>query len=207
MPFLMSKDWMIAAIIISAIFIVSTILTAFISDGKTTIEDNTIEVSLPKRIFGALILSAIPIAIITMFSLFLQNKIPYEKVAYFTKVIAVIYIIGLCAIPLLFLAGCCLGCCLSCCLMAKQSAIKKDDTKINIGSLLNDSLNNNDNTLEVSNLNKSNPELNVGVDTSNSNKANDSKVKKEDSTKIIMSSEDLKNLFNNEQANESFVTV
>ena len=65
--------------------------------------------------------------------------------------------------------------------------------------------------LEVSNLNKSNPELNVGVDstknTSNLNKTNDLEVETTSSRNIIVSSEDLQNLFNNEQLNKNVVTV
>ncbi len=211
LPFLMSKDWMIAAITISAICIVSAILAAFISDDKIAVKEKTTKAPLPARILGALITSAIPIAIITMFSLFLQDKIPYEKVAYFTKVIALIEIVGLSLIPViivLVVAACFLyG---FYCVKRSQSAVKEDNIKINIDSLSNDSLNNNDNALKPDNSEKFNSELNVNVyskNTSNFDKTNDSEVEKNDSTNITVSSEDLKNLFNNKQANENFVTV
>ena len=213
LPFLMSKDWMIAAIIISAICLVPAILT-FISDGKIAMKGKIEDASLPSRILGALISFTICIATITMFSLFLQNKIPYEKVAYFTKVMALIDIVTLSLIPViivvvvLVLVCCGVG---LCCVSKSQSAAKEDNFKININSLLNDSLNNNGNTLEVSNLNKPKPELNVDADSTNKiaslNETNDLKIEQENSTNITVSSEDLKNLFNNKQKNENFVTV
>ena len=94
MPFLMGKNWMILAIVTSAIFILAILYNTFCKL-HTVIKqkDHKLQNFFCYLIVIGLV-SALPVSIIVMFSLFLSNKIPYERVAYFTKVISYITVVS-----------------------------------------------------------------------------------------------------------------
>jgi hypothetical protein len=111
-PFLMSKNWMIFATIVSSLSIIVAIATAFKKD--KTKED------------GVSIFSIIP-ALMTViaFPLFLAKVISQEDVVFVTKVLSMVNVVLLAIVIALF---CCCCCCIGA-VLSNQSAAKEENDK------------------------------------------------------------------------------